>query len=102
MPTYLKWFTLIDQHVKFNESKKEIKQVSTALYNEVILFTGFRNAELEQDVEAAGGIVASSFSKKTTLVVAKDPTKITGKVKKATNNGISVIGLSELQGLLEK
>jgi len=48
-----------------------------------VLFTGFRNKELEAAVVAAGGVIASSMSKKVTLLVAKDITEDSGKLKQA-------------------
>jgi DNA ligase (NAD+) len=56
-----------------------------------VLFTGFRNKELEAEIEARGGKVASAISGKTSVVVAKNPDDSSGKVKAAKELGIPVV-----------
>ena len=56
-----------------------------------VLFTGFRNKELEAEIEARGGKVASAISGKTSVVVAKNPEDSSGKVKAAKELGIPVV-----------
>lgn len=62
-----------------------------------VVFTGFRNAELEKAIVAAGGKVGASVSKKTFVVVAKDPSVETGKVADAKSAGIPVMTLETFQ-----
>lgn len=63
----------------------------------IVVFTGFRDKDLEASVAAAGGEVAASITKKTTLVVAKDPNEDSTKLKKARELGIEVIGLQQFK-----
>ena len=56
-----------------------------------IVFTGFRNKELEAIIESRGGKVSSGVSGKTAVVVAKDPADASGKVKTALDLGIPVV-----------
>jgi len=56
-----------------------------------VVFTGMRDKELESEIEARGGKIGSAVSKKTTVVVAKDPTDETGKVKTAKELGVRVV-----------
>lgn len=56
-----------------------------------VLFTGFRNKELEAEIEARGGKVASAISGKTSVVVAKNPDDSSGKVKTAKELNIPVM-----------
>lgn len=63
-------------------------------------FTGYRDKQMQQIIEDAGGSVGSSVSKNTDYVVAKDKDSISGKAKKARDLGIRVIGGDELAGLL--
>jgi len=58
--------------------------------NQVVLFTGFRNKELETAILAQGGVVADTFSKKVTLLVVKDASVANEKTKKAAELGIPV------------
>jgi NAD-dependent DNA ligase len=57
---------------------------------QIVLFTGFRNKELEAAIIAQGGVVADTFSKKVTLLVVKDASVSNEKTKKAAELGIAV------------
>jgi len=68
---------------------------NTGLFaNQNIVVSGFRDSELDKFIESNGGTMQSGVNKKTTLVIAADPTERTGKVKKANNLGIPVISLN--------
>jgi DNA ligase (NAD+) len=56
---------------------------SGVLDGEVIVFTEYRNNDLEDLIELEGGQVGSSVTQKTTRVVTTNPTGTTGKLKKA-------------------
>jgi DNA ligase (NAD+) len=56
-----------------------------------IVFTGFRNKELEAFIVERGGEVVGTVSKKTSLVVAKDVNEDSGKIQKAKDLGIKLI-----------
>ena len=71
-----------------------------ALTGQVIVFTGFRDADLQSELEAAGAIVKSSISKKTTILVAKNPNSTSSKLKKARENGTSVVGIDKVREML--
>jgi NAD-dependent DNA ligase len=55
------------------------------------VFTGFRDAKMEDKVRSRGHKVSTSISGKTTAVVAKDPKSASAKVEKARELGIPVI-----------
>ena len=63
--------------------------------DKTIVFSGFRNAQWEKSIQMQGGKVGSNVSKNTTLVVAKDPDNLTGKVKKALDIGVPVLSMDE-------
>jgi NAD-dependent DNA ligase len=65
-------------------SVKEVCPVSG-----VVVFTGFRDAELAKRAEARGFAFAESITKKTTILVAED--KTTQKVVKARDAGIEIL-----------
>ena len=46
---------------------EEAKKANQALKGEVLLFSGFRNADLKKQIEEAGGRVVSQFSSRHTL-----------------------------------
>lgn len=56
-----------------------------------IVFTGFRDKSLEEQVISLGAEMSDSVSKKTSLVVADDPDSNSGKAKKAKDIGVEVI-----------
>lgn len=59
----------------------------------VVVFTGFRNKLFEDYLNTKGVEVASSVTSKTNLVIADNPNKVSGKVAKAQQLGIPVIGV---------
>lgn len=61
-----------------------------------VCMTGFRDKQMEAAIEAAGGVVKSSVSKGLTVLVAKDPNSISGKVQDAVKYGIEIIGIDEM------
>lgn len=73
--------------------KPIVPDVSTkpSLKDLVVVFTGMRDKDLETEIESRGGKVSTSVSKKTTVVVAKDPSDETGKVKTAKDLGVKVV-----------
>lgn len=75
-------------------------QASGSLSGQKVVFTGFRDKDLAAQLEALGGEVASGVSKKVTMVVAANPNSNSGKVKKANQYGIRVIGLDEFKEML--
>lgn len=56
-----------------------------------IIFTGFRNKEWETRITVAHGKVSTSISKKTHLVIAKDPNEESAKLIQARTNGIPIL-----------
>jgi len=67
------------------------------LRNQVIVFSGFRSKELEALLATVNCKVSTSISKKTLLVVAKDPSDVTGKVAKAREYGIPIMSLESFK-----
>lgn len=61
----------------------------------VVVFTGVRNTDMEEMITKGGGVIGSGVSGKTTLVVAKDSTENTGKIKTAREKGIQVMNIEE-------
>ena len=71
-----------------------------SLANLLVVFTGMRDKELEAEIESRGGKIGSSVSKKTTVVVAKDPSDETGKVKTAKELGVKVLDFESFRKAL--
>jgi len=58
--------------------------------NQKVVFSGFRDKELEQKIMAGGGQVTTSVTGQTTLVLVSDLTVSSSKIEKANSLGISV------------
>lgn len=59
--------------------------------NKKIVFTGFRDKDIQSELEKIGAKVSDSVSKNTDLVVASDPTEQSGKINKANELNIKII-----------
>lgn len=79
---------------------KALKVTGSKCRGHVVVFTGVRNAELEQYIKQNGGVVAGSVNAKTTHLVAKDPNSGSSKLNKAQDMGVKVLGLAEYRKLV--
>ena len=58
--------------------------------------------DLEEEVESRNGKVGSSVSSKTKVLVAKDPSEETGKVKAAKELNIPVLTVDEFRKFISE
>ena len=81
-----------------SDSNEGIENESTTRFTgQTVVFSGFRNKVYEKIIDREGGNVGASVSSKTTIVVVKAATLITGKVAKAQNLGVTIMTLDEFQ-----
>ena len=72
-------------------------RISEKLKGKKIVFSGFRDKELQEKIEQNGGKVNSSVSKNTSYLVVKSlGGKLTGKPKKASELGVKIITKEDL------
>lgn len=72
--------------------KQKEKIIITDKYKDLnIVFTGFRDEELEKQIKLGGGIISSGISKKVTHLVCKELNSGSGKELKALELGIKII-----------
>jgi NAD-dependent DNA ligase len=77
-------------------TEKEVKKVGNKFKDQVIVFTGVRDKDLEKKIENDGGKISSSVSKNTTMLIVSDnPDTGTDKYKKAKSLNITVMTISE-------
>lgn len=93
------WWENNKNFFKLQEKSKVVAE-STKLSGQLILFTGFRDAELEAKIVANGGTIASSMSGKVTILVAKDPSKGGTKLDKARKAGTKIMSREEFECLI--
>jgi DNA ligase (NAD+) len=67
-----------------------------------VCMTGFRDAAMEQAIEAQGGTVKSSVGKGLSYLVAKDPNGASGKLDKARGMGVYVLSPADMWHILNK
>ena len=95
---FISLYNSIKQYVKF--ATVEVAE-GGSMKDQKVVFTGFRDADLEAQVEAAGGQMQSGVSGKTTILVCTDPNSNSGKAKKARDLGVKVIGVDEFREMLD-
>ena len=97
IPAYLAWFsetglTPVKQTIAVKASIPVPDKVM------VVVFTGGRDKELEEKLQATGHTVADTVSKKTTHVVYADgPAPTTTKITKAKELGAQILSMSEFR-----
>lgn len=100
MPKFVEWLRVHDM-IKIEDSKigqaKAADTGSQKFAGMVAVFTGVRNAEMEQAIVAGGGSIGSAISGKTTIIIAKDPQDSSSKLKKAREQGIQIMGIDEFK-----
>jgi DNA ligase (NAD+) len=76
---------------KLKVTAQPVVSSKSSLADLSVVFTGMRDKELESEIESRGGKISSTVSKRTTVLVAKDPTDETGKVKTAKELGVKIV-----------
>ena len=77
----------------FVENDKDEVKTNTKSYN--IVFSGFRNKELQQQLEDKGHKIVDTINKSTHMLIVKDKNKMSTKIKKANANNIPVYNLED-------
>lgn len=79
-------------------SKYKKEEVKGDLFKGMnVVFTGFRNKEMEKYITENGGVINSTVTSKTTLLVKADDEETSGKITKANSLGVEIITLSEFK-----
>ena len=99
LPTFNQW-------LKYHPSLKYIidkKETSTStkttgkMKDQFVIFTGIRDADLESKIIKEGGTIVNSVTSKTTLLIAKDITSSSSKIKKAKELSITIMSLDDFK-----
>jgi DNA ligase (NAD+) len=94
-----KFFAFIQENDLFcGTVQVDVKDVPTANKGEFlgmkIVFTGFRNTNLENHITSHGGSMSSTISKNTSLLVRKDTEEESTKINKAKQLGVPIMTLT--------
>jgi len=104
MPKFLEWLDLykmikLDKQKDMTKDTAKDKADSGSKGNKfagmIVVFTGVRNSDMEKAIVEGGGTIGSGITGKTTLVVAKDITENTGKIKTAREKGIQLMNIED-------
>lgn len=103
IPLYKEFLKEVGGYVKV----KTYEEVTGGKFSGLsLVFTGFRNADLEAYIEKRGGEMKTSVSAKTSIVVAVDVNEDSGKLKKAreinAKAGKEVVQIMSLEDFKEK
>jgi len=94
LPLFFEFMKELDRDCKKVELVVKEKPSLTGLN---VVFTGVRDKELEAEIEAKGGKVLTSISSKTKVLVAKDPSDDSSKIKSAKELGIPVVTIDRFK-----
>lgn len=83
-----------------NKKQKPNSQPNNKLANEKIVFSGFRDKQLEEKATSLGADVGAAVTGKTTMIVAKDPDATSGKLIKAKEKGVKILSRDEFVKLM--
>jgi DNA ligase (NAD+) len=75
----------------------KVKSSKESLQGKSILFSGFRDRDLEEEIKSRGGLVKTSMSGKVNMLVVKVINTGRGKEAKALEMGIEVVGLDDFK-----
>lgn len=86
----LPWADKFVESIKPFISLKDETKDANDLKNMKVVFTGFRDLELEEMIKKRGGNVTTSVSKNTTILVVADKNSSSSKIQKARDLGIDI------------
>jgi DNA ligase (NAD+) len=99
VPAYLEWlkqFPIVTQKPKITKPKPLSLVAPKGNY----VMSGFRDADIQRNLEAAGWINQERVTKTTNVLIVPDDFKETTKVKAARDAGVRIIMRSQVQELL--
>jgi NAD-dependent DNA ligase len=97
---FIEFYNLIKKYIKI----KNISNSKGKLMDKIFVFSGFRDKDLQNEIESQGGKVGTSISTNTHYLVVKDEDTLankTGKIIKAEELGIKIITKDKLYKKLE-
>lgn len=77
-----------------------VADINTNFKDKTFIFSGFRNKDYEKKITDNGGKITTSVSKNTSYLIVKDKNENTGKIIKARELGVIILGLEEFEKML--
>ena len=95
LPWAEKFVEKLSPYIKFEEEIET--KVSNDFGGKKIVFSGFRNTKLEEEIKKRGGKVTTSISKNTSILVVSSKEGGSSKIEKAKELNIPIYELSEFR-----
>lgn len=95
LPELHYWKNLCKNQLKDIVKFKHLEKTSNELQDLKVVFTGVRDAEMEERIKSKGGKILSSVSKECNLLITKDVNSNSSKITKAKNLGIKILSYDE-------
>jgi DNA ligase (NAD+) len=98
---FIKFFNSIKKYIKLEVTKKVVKGEFTDM---IVVLSGFRDKDLQTQIESQGGKIRTTISKNTNYLVVKDQNMIdnpTDKINKAIKLNIKIITKDKLIKMLK-
>jgi DNA ligase (NAD+) len=95
----------INKNVNSLENDTELKKYSEKIkeyINKTIVFTGFRDKDVEIILEKLGTKITNSISKNTDILIASNPDENTAKINKAKELNVKIISKEQFYKLISK
>ena len=77
-----------------------VQQATQTLQNIKIVITGFRDQALENQIRQAGGVIGTSVTSKTDMVIVKNINETTSKAMEARAKNIQLITVEDFKAIL--
>lgn len=90
LPSFQKLYKVLKSKIKI-KPHKNVVVANGKFAGEIVVFTGFRNADWQKYIETQGGKVSLGVSSNTTLLVYADGEETSAKYQKAKKLGIKTI-----------
>ena len=95
IPSFVQFINLAGLDINTFLQSEAGESKGSPLLDKKIVFTGFRNKELEEKIKSLGGEISGSVTKNTFVLLVKDINDITTKVDLAHSLGITIININE-------
>lgn len=96
---YLDFIKINKIECNFKEKNKKIDNPELEIN---VVFTGFRDSELEKFIESNGGSIKTSISNNTDYLIIKDSETTSSKIKKAKDLNVKIITKNEFENKFKK
>ena len=90
-PNFIKFYNEIKKFITIEQTKL----INSILSNIIIVLSGFRDKQLQDNIIKNGGTIGATITKKTNYLIVKDKTIITDKISKAEELNINILTIDE-------